>query len=161
MPMTIKRTVNGLEWPITVTEHGRFYAEVNGENFSEDTLDKLVATIDKETKAVPKKVAIPLHMKGRYGNGEALTTVLITGLHAGNGNVLYKPVLAGGKLGTTQQVNSYTARNSFFDLTDKDVATHAALNTACKQADEALASFERDHLVSDIEDVIKKAIAQQ
>lgn len=85
-------TIDGAAFEISVDSSGNFIAEFGGEDYSADSKKKLV---DKLRAAVRtrNRVAVPATMieRGYHDDKEPkLVNVVLTGMHAGSRNVLYR-----------------------------------------------------------------------
>ncbi len=78
---------------VTVTTGGYFRAEIGEKRFNCETLEGLRTQLMAHTKKVTAKVAVPatyITSGGSYGSPEVAKPVTLTGIHAKDGDILFR-----------------------------------------------------------------------
>lgn len=98
----------GRVYAVIVDDTGRFVASVDGDPFYAETLKGLRHTVLMHLKRGMKPLRLPAYTEpGRYTDDalDAMVPVVITGVHGGTGNVLYRR--AGDKSSTQESYSTH------------------------------------------------------
>ncbi len=90
---TFEIEIRGRKVPVTVTNGGQFKAEIGEKRFSSESLEGLRTMLMAHTKRITTKVAVPatyITSGGSYGSPLAAKPVTLTGIHAKDGDVLFR-----------------------------------------------------------------------
>lgn len=150
-------TENGVTVEIFVDDRGDWTAEHAGRSFREKTRDDLKARIKVATKRTTRKVEVPFTFVSRHGTaGIKFWRGTATGIHSGNGNVLYTRTLRG-----TETKDQFTGRSSnefiFGGVSDDVLKRLHQLVKDYAEADDALRTFESRYKI-DLKDVVQAAL---
>ncbi len=90
---TFEIDIRGRKVAITVTNGGQFKAEIGEKRFSSESLEGLRTALMAHTKRITVKVAVPatyITSGGSYGSPLVAKPVTLTGIHAKDGDVLFR-----------------------------------------------------------------------
>lgn len=157
---------NDIEIPVTVSDlSGSWQAEYMGRRLSSETRDKLKASLDRLTKKEKVSVEIPVirvslpDRNTAFGNGRiTVTRGVLTGLHAGTGNVLAAWTVRGQV--QREQITSWGRNEKIYvggDTTDEELQAYGELVAESLRLKRAIAEWERRHEVKPKE-VVERAI---
>lgn len=136
--------VRGTKYEIEVDEAGRWHTIVGSERVTAESRSELKDKLLELSAKAAVKVAIPFTLmtsSGGVRRDRSPARGVITGIHAGNGNMLVK-WLSGWQAGTsTQWTPSYQDVIFEGDVSLEDAAEYARLREADQQAKQALALF--------------------
>lgn len=150
-------TENGIKVEIFVDDHGTWKAAHEGRELRGDTREKLRETIKKSTKRTTRKVDVPFTFVSKQGTGGIkFWRGTATGVHSGNGNVLYTRIMRGTEI-REQFTGRTTSDVTLGAVTDDVLKLYHQLVKEKAAADDALRTFEKAHTIS-IKDAVTKAL---
>ena len=137
-------TVRGQETDVEVTDRGEFVATLEGQRYLAPTLDELKTTLMRASKVRAGDVAVPAILVSRspYSALGRRDRVTITGIHAGNGHVLYRD--SDGKAHSERAYQE----EWYGSLTDSQLDEWDELEATVKAAKGALAEFQKRHRIN-------------
>lgn len=155
-------TSNGVDIQLSVNDvTGKWEAEFAGRTWSYETLDKLKAALDRQTKKTRVEVEVAavkvIHYRG-WGIGDStIQRGVLTGIHSGTGNVLS----AWDNKGTTVKEQITRTSGVTFaagDTSDKELAEYNRLLRLKAETIKAIQEWERRHEIEP-KQVVENAIA--
>lgn len=154
-------TANGVTVPIHVTDFGSWTAQYAGQNLSYDTRAKLEARLKNLTRQTKVEVAVPVvQVLNTYPYPFRYRRGVLTGLHAGNGNVTVTWERQGGRGEVKEQISfGYGSRELHVggDVSDEEMREYARLLEAKRAAVSAVSAWEKEHAINPKE-AVKAAI---
>lgn len=124
--------IAGHELPVVVTSDGVFWAEWEGESYKATTLKGLRVKLLPKVRTDTKRCEVPALYKSY---GDTFEPITLIGLHADNGNVLYRD-----KEGKTSQVGR-RAITVYRPLNKAERNVYAALRQKVQRAERAVDSW--------------------
>lgn len=149
-------TENGVTVPIFVDDFGYWSAEHSGRTFRDDTRSKLRDRIKKETRRTVRKVDVPFVRVAKGQDGIKFWRGTATGIHAGNGNVLYTRTNHGTEI-KEQFTGSGSNTATLGNVPDDVLKRYHQLVIAYGKAERELYRFEQEHKIN-LKDVVTAAL---
>jgi hypothetical protein len=141
--------------PVMVSGSGLFSAEYAGGRYGDNTFEGLKAQILKAARGMNVRVAVPFtRVYSTTFGTEATDQCVATGIHAKNGNLLYRD--SRGKSQQDQMRRNYGGSLRLQPMTPEEVAEYERLQKAKTDAKAAYDNFVREHEI-DIKAAIKAA----
>lgn len=129
---------------VYVDDEGQFFTRWQGDNIFAPSLKTLEEKLRKTVRAAGR-IAVPVSRISDTWHSETptITHIVLTGVHAGNGNVLYREE---GE-NTVEQIRSFDDE-IYQRLTESDIAQFHTLKQAVRTAEEALDTWKTAHKVN-------------
>lgn len=159
--------VRGTSYPVTVDEAGRWHTIVGSERITGDTRAELQDKLRELSAKAAVRVEIPFVLMTAGGGirreGDGTARGIVTGIHAGNGNMLvdWKTGWQAGQ--KTQWTPSYSDVIFEGDISADDVRHWRQLKRELQEATRELSDFEqprkiqlRDRVVVAIKEAVER-----
>lgn len=152
---TFEIEIRGRKLPIEVDTEGRFSSIISEKRFSSEKLEDLRAQLMVHTKKITAKVSVPatyITAGGSYGSATVAKAVTLTGIHAKDGDILFRYDGDGKADRATPHQNFLTP------MTDAERATYNLLSKAKYDAHKAVEEFMTAHKINALK-TVEEAIA--
>lgn len=140
MTLLKKETIDGTAFELSVDADGEFRSEFAGETVSASSLKALVEKLRGLVRVKPIAVKATLFEdEGWRHKGATFADIIVTGIHSGNGNVLFKVDRKGAP---TQQFKSY--RGTLLKrVTPAEVKAFRAIEARAEAARKEMEAFKK------------------
>lgn len=166
-------TIDGRKVAIELGADGTFEAQCDGDEWTDKTLEGVIAKVRRDLRKSKVRIAIPataigveLH-KPQFGHAHSRSAtgkvrhLTITGVHGRSGNILAR----WEDTGESEQISGWRNEGSICRrLTPDEVKQYAALAKAKKAADDAIEKFEKRISLGgrkDIKEFVEQAIKEK
>ena len=145
-------TIRGRDFEVWLDDDGDFTAQYENRTYRSKTRDGLREALMKVTKQAATKVAVPvLRSRGHLYSEPRLEEAVITGIHAGTGNVLVK------SYGKTEQAHHFDYDRFYRPMTDAEKAEFLEAWRAWKTAQDRWEALRRERQI-DVRKLAREAV---